>query len=259
MDDDGSRRPPSSDAVSSTPKAAVLGFSATQILQRLVATSAVLTVTGVIAVWYERHTGRAHWISDQLDLDHEANLTTWLAVALLLCASLLSFHLRSVHRRFSLSWARGWAVIGIAMMMASVDELAQIHEVVNGKAKSVLHSGSSGALASAWVVPFGAAALLFGVALWRFWLWLPAPTSRLLIGSAAVYFGGALGLEVVEGLIGYESTGWGLDITMVLQECLEMMGVSLFIYALLAYLEREIPTLISEVRPVSPASGMGPL
>jgi hypothetical protein len=84
------------------------------------------------------------------------------------------------------------------------------------------------------VVPVGNAAIPFGIGYLRF-LWNQPARTRLLIAAAgAIYVGGALGGELVEGVL---STTRGIDLVFAVattvEESLEMIGVLVFIYALL--------------------------
>jgi hypothetical protein len=80
---------------------------------------------------------------------------------------------------------------------------------------------------------------------------LPARTRRLLLTAGAVYVGGALGVESISGwqaaAHGEHNLGYHLIVT--LEELCEMMGVVLFIYALLDYLGTRCARLGFHVHP----------
>jgi hypothetical protein len=70
---------------------------------------------------------------------------------------------------------------------------------------------------------------------------LPHSTRRQLTTAAAVFIGGALGVEVLEALLlndGHNYLGDGMHALTGAQEALEMIGVILFLRAVLAELRR---------------------
>ncbi|MGI9175402.1 MAG: hypothetical protein ACR2GR_08820 [Rhodothermales bacterium] len=127
----------------------------------------------------------------------------------------------------------------------SIDEAARLHEFVY---QVILHAWGrgSGVFYHIWVVPFLAAALLLGVMYVRFLLHLPARYRRLFIAAALIYVGGAIGFEMVEGVVMGEQGKNNLtyNLFIVVEEAMEMGGVLVFIYALLHY----IGTYLTDVR-----------
>ncbi len=112
------------------------------------------------------------------------------------------------------------------------------------KVRDVLHA--SGPLYYAWVVPYGLATGVLLLLSWRFIAGLPRVTRRLCIVAGIVYLVGALGMEMIEGWY-YTSQGETVDIVYVMfgtvEELLEMVGVLVFAYALMHYLERSHASL----------------
>lgn len=95
------------------------------------------------------------------------------------------------------------------------------------------------------VVPgrvFSLLVLLLAVTYWRFLLHLPFRSRMLFLTSAVVYVGGALGMEMVGGWYAQNYGSGNLSYVAIatLEETLEMLGVVIFIYALLRYLAAEI-------------------
>lgn len=82
-----------------------------------------------------------------------------------------------------------------------------------------------------------AVALIF----FRMIVQLPSPVRRLFILAALMYLSGAIVMETVGG---HYVTAWGHDslryaLCTTAEELLEMMGVVVFIYALLSYLTQD--------------------
>jgi hypothetical protein len=81
--------------------------------------------------------------------------------------------------------------------------------------------------------------LLVGLADLPFLAALPAPTRGLFIVAGAVYVGGAVGMELVEGYVveDYHGTeNLAFIVASTVEEGLEMVGIVIFIRALMGYL-----------------------
>jgi hypothetical protein len=85
-------------------------------------------------------------------------------------------------------------------------------------------------------------AAILVLAYWRFVLTLPRQTKRLVIAAGALFVAGALGAEMVAGL--WESRNGAdthrYELITAAEEFLEMTGVLVFIYALVAYIESKL-------------------
>lgn len=95
-----------------------------------------------------------------------------------------------------------------------------------------------GLLYFAWVIPgaiFVGACLLVYV---KFLSDLPAKTRGMFLIAGTLYVGGAMGMELLGGyhteLYGLENMPYVLITTF--EELLEMLGIAVFIYALLSYI-----------------------
>ena len=97
-----------------------------------------------------------------------------------------------------------------------------------------------GVLNYPWVLVGGIVVILVALSLLPFLLRLDARTRNYFLASGAVYVGAAIGLELVESVIKETSGSESIEMTLAIsvEEGLEMLGVSLFIYALLDFLRR---------------------
>ena len=121
-------------------------------------------------------------------------------------------------------------------MFLSLDEAALLHEKIGSVFRLIINP--VGALRNVWVVPGAGFVLLFGLLYWRFLRSLPKMTSRLFVVAGMVYFGGAVGLEVIENLY-YSKFGGGnvvLASLVTIEELMEMVGVIIFVYGVLVHL-----------------------
>ena len=193
-------------------------------------TAGFLVAHSVVQVGIYGFGAEKHWL-DSLNMDRELNLPTLFSSALLLMAALLMQRLGQSSGRIA---ARDWRLLSKIFIFLALDEALQIHEIlIIPGLRHQVHP----ALASTWVVPYAALAL---VLLWRFRGFLsslsPATASRLL-RSGAVYISGVLGMEMIgsfavrSSLIRLHSPWYGA--ITGLEETLELLGIILLIDALL--------------------------
>ena len=97
----------------------------------------------------------------------------------------------------------------------------------------------------AWTVPAIVLVLILSGIFLRFWWRLPSRTRLFCAISAAVYLGGVLGMEMVDGkyadLYGKENLTYMLLSTF--EETMEMVGLIIFIKTLLEYMANAFPKM----------------
>ncbi len=169
------------------------------------------------------------------DLDAEANLPTFYATLTLLLAAAVLAGLASCEaddRR------RYWAGLAVIFALLALDEATQLHELVGGLIESRIQT--TGFFYYSWIVPYAGLLAVLAVLYSRFLLRLPALTRALIVIAGATYALGVIGLEALaarhDELYGQDNRTFTVLATV--EEMLEMAGVALFIYALLAYAER---------------------
>jgi hypothetical protein len=185
-------------------------------------------------------------LGDLLGVGHEANLPTWYSsVSLLLCALLaatIAISKKQAGDPFTPHW---WGLAGVFLFL-SLDESATIHELLTPALRDAFNT--SGFLYFAWVIAGIAFAAAFGAIYIRFLIHLPAGTRWLFLISAAVFLGGAIGVESFNAYLyeGYKAGNVPVDVynkLTDLEELLEMAGILIFIYALLAYARQYVKRL----------------
>lgn len=176
------------------------------------------------------------------NLDGEGNVPTWVAaVGLLVCALLLAL-IAAGRRAAADPFARHWSVLAAGFAFLSLDEAAQLHELLAAPLRARLGTGDPGAggwLYDAWVIPYALVAAAVAVAYLRFLAALPARTRRLFVAAGACYLTGAVLMEVVsrpaQALAAAHPT-LAYHASVLSQEAGELAGIAIFLYALIAYL-----------------------
>ena len=98
----------------------------------------------------------------------------------------------------------------------------------------------TGILYYSWVIPGAIAVALIGAYYLPFLLRLPRRTAVLFTIAGGAYVGGALGMELVGGAVesatGKETVAYSISI--LIEEGLEIVGLTLFFYALTDHIAR---------------------
>jgi hypothetical protein len=176
----------------------------------------------------------------RFNLDGEGNLPAKYATLQLLMASGLLLMLFIEARRACRGRAWHWLVLASVFTFLAFDEYYSIHERLSLPMQQLLGSGR--VLRFAWVLPYGALVAMFAAAFLRFWRDLPQRARREVALAAAVYVGGALGMEIIGSLIsthlGEESLPYALEV--LVEETMELVGIALFITALAGLLRDRV-------------------
>lgn len=180
------------------------------------------------------------------DFNTEMNIPTYFSALILLCASLILFSIVMINKRQRSPYFY-WLGLAIVFLFLSFDEITAIHEQFLFPTQKLLNA--SGYLYFAWVIPYGIFTIILGVIYFKFLLRLPKTTLLLFILSAFIFISGAIGLELFEAKH-YELYGLN-NITYILlytvEELFEMLGTTIFIYALLSYAENQFGQYIFRI------------
>ncbi|MEO1924883.1 MAG: hypothetical protein ABGY08_02655 [Gammaproteobacteria bacterium] len=199
----------------------------------------VLTLVHIacMVAWYENLLPIDDWLYlSFFDLDEEESLGTWFSAIILLIAGLLSLFQAGYAITRIRHWHFFWWLLGVGFCLLSLDEVVAFHEFVNTIVED-----------THWTT-FGAVLVVaVGFVFLPFILVLPLRTRLLFLVSGVLYVGGAIGVEWAT--IWYEDNDLldtlAYNLWNALEEFLEMTGVILYIYALLAYItgDRQSATL----------------
>ncbi len=203
---------------------------------------AILSGLGLLVAYLDhvRDGGLPRLILRGFLLDAEANVPTFFAFSLLVfCAVLLALigacaFLARHRERFH------WTLLGALFFLVGFDEAARLHEKLNEPVRAAL--GGSGMAHFPWVIPAGGLVAVLALLYLPLLRGLPAPIGPLFVLSAALFVGGALGVEML-GAAYAEKHGiqaFGYRLLTTVEESLEMLGVTVFAYALMRFLAHQV-------------------
>ena len=177
-----------------------------------------------------------------VDFNNERNIPTLYSSTALIFSSALLAIIAITHRRLGNSY---WHWVGLAaiFLFLAIDETATVHEKLIRPIQAALDT--SGIFLFAWVIPYSLALIVFIVAYLKFLINLPRKTMILFIVAGSFFVFGALGVEMLSGQhiqsFGADNLGYGIYYTF--EELLEMLGIIIFIYALLSYITTQFNTI----------------
>ncbi|MHC5934072.1 hypothetical protein [Nostoc sp.] len=213
-------------------------ISAKTIARRLSVTVICLTLAGILSGYFwlsEFPFPATKWFYELFSLDGEFNIPAWYSVfSLLFCSGLLKVitAIKTQDRYFSY-----WKTLSWIFFYLSLDEAFSFHEIlIIPSVRQSLHLNPI--FFQTWVIPGAVLVGVFAFKYLKFLLHLPQKSRYLFLIAAVVYVGGALGMEMVGGVLRVDF-GRRTLITFIgifVEEFLEMVGIVIFIYALLAYL-----------------------
>lgn len=167
----------------------------------------------------------------------EKNIPTLYSSLTLMVSALMLLFIAESNRKLGVSYIP-WLGMGIIFIFLSIDEFASLHENLNRPVRETV--GASGVLYFAWIIPYIALLFLFLAFYARFLLRLPRKVMLLFLLSGGVFVSGAVGMEMIGGLLadkhGLGGVGLAYSLVTTFEELLEMVGVAIFIYALLIYM-----------------------
>ena len=180
-------------------------------------------------------------IAFRLDLDRENTLPAWFSSLLLFACAVVLAVVWRIRRQSRGEFVWRWALLAAAFLYLSLDESAALHEILIEPLRRRM--GWGGILYFSWVVPGAVLVLAFGLSYLQFWWRLPRGIRGRVCIAAVLYIGGAMGMELVGGALAdaYGLHAMSYTIVMTIEESLEMVGLIVFLSALLELIRREAP------------------
>lgn len=223
----------------------VLDVSPRGVLTGLLGITGLLLLGHAIVTIAEFGFGHDHVLGLRrlLDFDGEGTAPAWFSSLLFLASAAILGVIWHARRAGGDRFRGHWAVLAAVFLFLALDEAAAVHEQLIDPVRRALDTG--GALLHAWIIPYGIALTVMLALYIPFLRGLPARTLRLMLAAGALYVAGAIGMEIVGGYVWDRDPVRGIAIVaiMAVEETLEMVGLALFVYALLDYLARVNPLL----------------
>lgn len=175
-----------------------------------------------------------HKLVKLFDLGLEVNVPAYFSVTLLFSAALLVGLITLITKNQKGPHVIEWAILTFGFLFMGFDEMASAHERLIEPTRGLLGIENPGLLYFAWVVPAIILVAAIGAGFVKFLIDLPSRTRMAFMIAGSMFLGGAIGLELLEGAC--TVGGLAYNTLVVFEECLEMTGVIVFIWALLDHI-----------------------
>lgn len=190
---------------------------------------------------------RIFGIIPMFTLNREQNIPAFYSSLTLLFCGLLLAIIAAGKKKNRGAYLYHWAGLSALFVFLSMDEALAIHEGTTRPLRSALNTG--GLLFYAWVIPYAIGLVILGLVYFKFFAHLPRKTLILFLIAFIVFVSGAIGMELIGGPIDWQ---YGRDsplyaLVSTIEEVLEMSGVVIFIYALLAYITSEFDAIAIKI------------
>lgn len=187
------------------------------------------------------------------NVDREGNVPSIFSSLILLFCAVLLGKIARIHQAGKHRYAKQWKALAILFLFLSLDELFGFHELLIPAMRSLFRA--SGIFYFAWVIPGALFVVICLLAFLKLITALPPATKRLFLLAGTLFVSGCLGLELVGGYLKDASTqnySFMLEVLYLiettLEECLEMLGTAVFVYALLSYIASHLKGAIWRVQ-----------
>ncbi len=207
----------------------------------LASISSLLILFAVVGQHF-RWQGSEHHLIGVFDLDSEKNPPALFASFLLVAAS-VSLGLVAASEAGS-RWARHWVALALGFLVMAIDEAFSFHEKLIEPVRGWLGDDYPLVFHFAWVVPGLIVVGLVALTFVGFLRALPGRTRTRYLLAAALYLGGAVGMEMVGGrYFALHGSDFTQSMIAITEESLEMFGATYFVHATLMYLAERRNTL----------------
>lgn len=178
-----------------------------------------------------------NWFVRKFNLDLEGELSTWYsAFTLVWCVALLLVAAWSSRAKDIWRMA-GWLGLAVIFAFLSADEALGFHERLILPLRAALDPHPI--FFFAWVIPYMVAVLVIGLIYLKFLWSLEKRIRWAIIAAGFAFVTGAIGMELIGGYLLSGGDAGVMPIYALIttvEEALEMIGIAIFICALLAYL-----------------------
>jgi hypothetical protein len=191
------------------------------------------------------------------DMGVEANLPTFFAAFQLLIVSALLAAIGLSRRQAKDRFARHWLFLALIFFLLAADEMSGMHEMSIRPIRDMAPWLVTGFFYWAWVIPAAVLVAVVAVTYARFvFRYLPAATRTTTLIGAALFVGGAIGVEMPEARHVQQH---GLDnftyaVFVLIEETLEKAGILVFLSGLLRYFSSHVGMVALEMVPAAVAT-----
>jgi hypothetical protein len=188
------------------------------------------------------------------NVDAERNLPTFFTVLLAATGAMLLTVIGFACKQREKNDSPYWFALAAGFVFLGYDEAFQVHEQLIAPMRGLMGNANMGFFYFGWVIPGIAGVCALALFFLKFLLRLPASTRNWLLFSGALYLGGAIGMELIDGKY-VEAHGENLmySVLVTIEEGLELSGLAALIYTLLGHIAEASPKVEFKVQTAAQA------
>lgn len=211
-----------------------------RLITRIIFVLAILNIVVRLIRDFTGH-GRLMGFGSMFNFGAESNIPTWFSSSLLILCSSLLWIIASAMKQSNSHNTLQWRGLSLIFLYLSIDESCTIHETIGTVFLKI--AGNSPISKFGWTFPAIVVLLILALIYMKFLVTLPATTRKLFIAAGAIYIGSAVILEAIGGLwsTAHSTANIIYTVEVTMEETGEMLGLALFIYALMSYITEHMP------------------
>ena len=193
------------------------------------------SITGQFFQYY--NLSHSSELVSKLNVDGEYTIPSlFSSFALLFCSIILGLISRKKWQNND-KYIWKWIGLSVIFFYLALDETISLHEQLIHPLRDTFNA--TGIFYYTWVIPGIILVITVLLLYLKFLQSLPPKIKYLFILSGIFYVGGGIGMEMLGGYHAYlyDTNNFIYEILVTIEEFLEMLGVVVFIYALLSYLK----------------------
>jgi hypothetical protein len=183
------------------------------------------------------------------NVDGERNIPTFFTVLLAATGAMLLTVIGFACKQREKNDSPYWFALAAGFVFLGYDEAFQVHEQLVAPMRGLMGNANMGFFYFGWVIPGIAGVGVLALFFLKFLLRLPASTRHWLLFSGALYLGGAIGMELIDGKY-IEAHGENLmySVLVTIEEGLELSGLATLIHTLLGHIAEASPKVEFKVQ-----------
>ena len=185
-------------------------------------------------------THRLARLMNRFVLGFEPSIPNWYSSTALFCSGILLAVIAIGKWQAKDRFSKHWTFMALLFPVLSIDEGVRLHEMIHTVMIKVVET--SGIFYFPSVIPMSLFVAVFGLVYIPFLRHIDRRTAILFVLAGGVYVFGTIGMDMVGGLIleNYGEASIQHTFTQLIEESCEMLGIVIFLYALLDYIRRSI-------------------
>lgn len=177
------------------------------------------------------------------DINGEYNIPAFYSACAIWLSAALLFFIHRQEKKAGTPKAYYWRHFAYLFIFLGIDELASIHEIFGRFAPMIWERFPALHISRKWIIPFSPVVLAMAVYFFRFYLLLSKENRVRFTEAGLVFLAGAVGIEILGEWYAnaHDMPQIFRGFSAIAEEGCEMLGIVLFIRALLMHIQQYEP------------------